>query len=94
MKKRDKELVLSQLTKISNLFCDLSEQARKIRKLLFKNPVYKSGAPDEIKAFMRICYEKAFAIQLDCITYVEKAHELYDKYLNLGEQYGEERKAE
>jgi len=81
MKERDKELVLSQLTKMARLFRDLNEQARKIRILLSKNPVYKSDAPDEIKAFMRISYEKAFDIQLDCIVYAEEVYELYNKYL-------------
>jgi len=91
MKKRDKELILSQLTKIVRLFCDLNEQARKTRKFLLKNPVYKSDAPDEIKAFMRVSYEKVFDIQLDCIVYIEGIHKLYDKYLRQIEEKGEPR---
>jgi len=92
MKEKDKELVLSQLTKMARLFCELNDQARKARKFLLKNPVYKSDASDEIKAFIRVCYEKMFDIQLDCIVYAEEAYELYDKYLRQGDDYDEERK--
>jgi len=92
MEKRDKELVLNQLTRMAKLFCELNKQTKKARKFLLKNPVYKSDAPDEIKAFMRVCYEKMFDIQLDCIVYAEEAYELYDKYLGQGEDYDEERK--
>jgi len=94
MKEKDKELVLSQLTKTARLLCELSERAREGRKLLSKNPVHKSDAPDEIKAFMRVSYEKMFDIQLDCVTYVEKAYELYDRYLREVSDHGEEGKAE
>jgi len=89
MKKKYKELVLSQLTKMASLFYDLNKQARKVRKFLLKNPVYKSNAPDEIKAFMKVSYEKVFDIQLDCIVYIEEIYDLYSKYLRQMKEKGE-----